>query len=311
MPPSRLLQLHGVIVDLIYHVQEVPKSGGEAIVGKFDVTSGGGFNAMVAAKRSGMSVAYAGAVGTGPFGDLVAAALSDEGIERLRPRSQDRDQGCCTVMLEPSGERTFVASEGAEGFISLRELERIYLPEFQWCLLSGYALAYAGSRDAFFKWLSAASDIPKMIFDPSPLVGMIDSAVIDAAIGTSTWVSANRAEAEVLTGHKDPEVSAVELARDRPGHGGAIVRCGADGCIVATGDVAQAVRGHEVNAIDTNGAGDAHLGAFVAALSRGEPPIEAASTANIAAALSTTLHGPATAPDLETIKKTQRFKRVS
>jgi sugar/nucleoside kinase (ribokinase family) len=56
------------------------------------------------------------------------------------------------------------------------------------------------------------------------------------------------------------------------------------------------VPGFLVDAVDTNGAGDAHTGTFVAALARGADALDAARTANAAAALSVTRRGPATAP---------------
>ena len=56
-------------------------------------------------------------------------------------------------------------------------------------------------------------------------------------------------------------------------------------------------RAHPVHAIDTNGAGDAHVGSFIAALARGARPAAAARHANVAAALATTREGPATALD--------------
>jgi sugar/nucleoside kinase (ribokinase family) len=55
---------------------------------------------------------------------------------------------------------------------------------------------------------------------------------------------------------------------------------------------------HPVIPVDTNGAGDAHVGAFIAALARGEAPDRALRIANTAAALSTLLPGPATCPTL-------------
>ncbi|HEX9518227.1 MAG TPA: PfkB family carbohydrate kinase, partial [Streptosporangiaceae bacterium] len=48
--------------------------------------------------------------------------------------------------------------------------------------------------------------------------------------------------------------------------------------------------------VDTNGAGDTHSGAFIAALAAGAAEIAAARSANAAAALSVTRRGPATAP---------------
>jgi sugar/nucleoside kinase (ribokinase family) len=56
-----------------------------------------------------------------------------------------------------------------------------------------------------------------------------------------------------------------------------------------------------VDAVDTNGAGDAHTGVFLAMLASGADAHTAAMRANAAAALAVTRHGPATAPDANEI----------
>ena len=56
------------------------------------------------------------------------------------------------------------------------------------------------------------------------------------------------------------------------------------------------IGGFAVTAVDTNGAGDAHVGAFIAGLAAGLTPSAAALRANAAAALAVTRRGPTTAP---------------
>jgi len=115
MNPARFLQMSGVVVDLIYRVRRVPLAGEEADVTGFDTTTGGGFNAMVAARRSGMDVSYGGGLGVGVFADIATRSMQDEDITILRPPTGSIDQGCCVVLIDDSGERTFIAKEGAEG----------------------------------------------------------------------------------------------------------------------------------------------------------------------------------------------------
>ncbi len=308
--PGRLLQLHGVIVDLLYNVEALPPSGGEAIVTGFEIAPGGGFNAMVAASRSGLPVSYGGAVGAGPFGDVVAGALAREGIETLLPRDPDHDQGCCAVMIEPSGERTFVASEGAEGHVRKTDLDKIDDSRFEWALLSGYQLYYPGSRDAFVGWLRERKPVPNLVFDPSPVIQAISAEAREAALARAAWISANEEEAAFLTGKPDPLEAAAALARNRPEGGGALVRLGARGCVVACGGRVTSVPGYKVDTVDTNGAGDAHTGAFAAAMAHGASPEAAAQYANVGAALSTTKHGPSTAPDRATIDEILRCQKA-
>ena len=55
--------------------------------------------------------------------------------------------------------------------------------------------------------------------------------------------------------------------------------------------------------IDTTGAGDAHVGAFAAALARGESPARACLFGNATASVVVATWGPATAPPLEVTER--------
>jgi sugar/nucleoside kinase (ribokinase family) len=295
---GRLIQLSGVIVDHIYRVEAVPRPGEEAIVHAAWLAAGGGFNAMVAARRAGMDVAYAGGLGTGPFAEIAHAALEAEQIVLVGPRISYLDQGCCTTLIDASGERTFIASEGADGQMRPGDLASLSRGPEDWLLLSGYALGYNGSRAALTGWLGQARGL-RLVFDPSPLVAAIPQTSLAAVLHAALWISANAAEARALTGHGDPAVAAATLAASRPAAGGAIVRDAARGCHIAlAGGPSLHLPGHPVRPVDTNGAGDAHVGAFIAALGRHEAPANAAALANVAAALSTLKEGPSTAPTL-------------
>lgn len=295
---GRLVQMSGVIVDMVYRVVAVPRPGEEAQVLGARVAAGGGFNAMVAARRAGMWVGWGGSLGTGPLADLVDRALRDEGIMRLRDdRIAGHDQGCCTVLVDATGERTFIAATAADGMVRKDQIQGLPPRPDDWLLLSGYALTYPESREALAAWARALPPGSRLVFDPAPRVASIPAPCLRAALEATLWVSANRDEAAILTGTDDPAHAAEALAKGRAG--GALVRVGAGGCWLATpGTPAQHIPGHAVRAIDTNGAGDAHTGHFIAALARGEDPAAAARIANVAAALSTTEEGPSTAPTL-------------
>jgi sugar/nucleoside kinase (ribokinase family) len=78
---------------------------------------------------------------------------------------------------------------------------------------------------------------------------------------------------------------------------GVLVRIGPGGCVLAVrGREAELIAGFEVEAVDLNGAGDAHAGAFLAGIAEGKEPAEAARWANAAAALAVSRRGPATGP---------------
>lgn len=112
---SRLIFMGNVIVDLVMTVTAMPETGGDTIASSSQITAGGGFNVMVTAQRDGLDVVFAGQYGTGPFGDVVRAALDSSGVEVLQPGLVEEESGYCLVLVDQSTERTFVTSVGAEG----------------------------------------------------------------------------------------------------------------------------------------------------------------------------------------------------
>ena len=296
-----LLQLSGIVIDLVHRVDHLPAPGEEVETADFVMTAGGGFNAMVAAKRMGVPVTYGGMLGQGVLADLAVRHLTDEGIAVAGWRRAPMDQGSCAVIVDRTGERSFISHHGAERQVDPRHLEELGAPSYEYALLTGYSLYKNESASAFLPWLATLGERPLLFFDPGPTVANIPRTALDAVLARANWISANAREAQVLTGDPEPSRAAAQLAKDRAG---AMVRVGADGCWLAQQGNTRHIRGFEVRCIDSNGAGDTHDGAFLAALISGAEALEAAVLANAAAALSTTMIGPATSPDLT---ETRRF----
>ncbi len=291
---GRLLQMSGIVIDLVHRIDHVPAAGEEVESPGVMVTAGGGFNAMAAAKRMGVEVQYGGSLGTGLFADIAIRMLDEEGISILLARRQPMDQGTCVVLVDRAGERSFISHHGAERHLDAAELDRVSFRPFDWLLLTGYSLFKEEGARVFLPWLQGLAPGPQFFFDPGPTIADIPGPALQTAMNRADWVSANRGEAKILTGLDDPAAAARTLSRGRKG---ALVRSGAEGCwISVAGEAAAHVPGFPVEAVDTNGAGDTHDGAFIAASCLGYGPGDAAILANAAAALATTKHGPATAP---------------
>jgi len=305
---DRLLHLGNVVVDIVVTVPALPERGGDVLASRAAAVAGGGFNVLAAAARQGLRAAYAGAHGTGPFGTLARAALAGEGIEVIQPAKAGLDTGFVLTMVEAGGERTFLTSHGAEATLTAAELDRVSPAARDAVYLSGYGLVHDSNRAALLGWLARLGGGQVVFFDPGPLVGSIPSAALAAVLGRADWLTCNAREATILTGRTDPLEAAATLAR-RAGPAGRIrvlVRTGPAGCLIARpGDevVVVAVPGFQVGVVDTNGAGDAHSGAFIAALAAGATDAAAARSANAAAALSVTRRGPATAPTREELAR--------
>jgi len=316
--PDRLLHLGNVVVDVVVEVPALPGRGGDVLADRAESAAGGGFNVMAAAARQGLPAAYAGAHGTGPFGTLARAALAADGIAVIQPVKAGLDTGFVLAIVDGGGERTFVTSRGAEATLTAADLGRVRPAARDAVYLSGYSLVHDSNRAALLGWLARLGGQP-VFFDPGPLVRSIPAGALAAVLGRTDWLTCNAREAAALAGTGDPRAAAAALAgrsgppgperpypaRPNPERPGpertrplrVLVRIGPGGCLIGRPDAAVThVPGFPVDAVDTNGAGDTHTGAFIAALAAGAAETDAARSANAAAALSVTRRGPATAP---------------
>lgn len=293
-----LVHIGSAVVDYVYRIDALPAPGTEKTASSFAQVAGGGFNMMVAATRTGMTVVFGGQLGSGPNGDFLRAAFAAEGIETLTPPSPLMDSGNCVAMISSDAERTFVSWPGAESVLSLDMMAPVSVAPGDWVFTSGYTLSYPHSRDALTDWIEALPESIPFVFDPTPVIADIPRAILSRVLGRTTWLSCNTTEAAEITGPGDVEALAARLLADHcPQAAGVVIRSAAKGCHVRLADgTAQTIAGFKVDAIDTNGAGDTHIGAFVSALARGVPPFEAAGYANAAAAISVTRHGGSSAP---------------
>ena len=299
---SRLVHAGSAVVDYVYRIDALPEPGAEKIAASYDRVAGGGFNMMVAASRTGMGVVFAGQLGTGPSGDFLRAAFAAEQIEPLAPPSLSMDTGNCVVMVSADAERTFVSWPGAEGRLSASDLSPVSFMSDDWVFTSGYTLSYPGSRDALAGWIEALPPEIPFVFDPTPVVSEIPEEILARVLSRTSWLSCNSAEAVVIAGTTDVATNADMLMSLHCPHAvGLVVRSGEAGAYVVLRDGrSQTIPGFKVAAVDTNGAGDTHIGAFVSALARGAAAFDAARYANAAAAISVTRHGGSSAPtDIE------------
>lgn len=301
---GRLVHIGSAVVDYVYRIDALPAPGMEKTASSFAQVAGGGFNMMVAASRTGMTVVFGGQLGSGPNGDFLRAAFASERIETLTPPSPLMDSGNCVAMISSDAERTFVSWPGAESVLSLDMMQPVSVVPDDWVFTSGYTLSYPASREALTDWIEALPGNIPFVFDPTPIISDIPRPILSRVLGRTTWLSCNTTEAAEIAGTGDVEVLAARLLTDHcPGAAGVVIRAGARGCFVRLANgTAQIIPGFKVAAIDTNGAGDSHIGAFVSALSRGMPPFEAARYANAAAALSVTRHGGSSAPSDQEIQ---------
>jgi sugar/nucleoside kinase (ribokinase family) len=201
----------------------------------------------------------------------------------------------CIGLVDDSGERTYATRQGVEGNLQRAELEAFVPAPSDAIYLSGYELGYQHGK-TLASWFAELDASILTVFDPGPLAGELPRELLDSVVARADWVSMNRDEARALTGAESAEEASVVWRRS--GRGPVVIRDGGRGCWLVGPDGVEHVPVPNPHAapLDTSGAGDTHVGTFLAALARGESAQSAAYWANAAAALSVMRKGPASSP---------------
>lgn len=272
-------------------VDDLPPRGALELVDEVSLHGGGcALNTASALIRLGLEAAAIGKVGADPFGDFILQLLDERGVDR---RGVLQDPGVSTsatvVLVDSSGERTFLHLPGANGHLRREELDEDVL-------FSGRALHIAG-----------ALVMPEL--DGSPIAAVLEEA---KARGLTTsldtvWDATGRwdrllpslphvdlfvpslAEGSAISGQPEPESVAFWL-RER-GVGTVALKLGADGSFVSSEEFEGFVAAPAVEAIDGTGSGDAFAAGLLYGKLAGWPLERSAALANAAGALAATAVG--------------------
>ena len=314
-PAGRVVLMGQILVDLAVRGDALPGPGGDVWAVDEGMHVGGGFNALVAARRMGAEAVSLSPIGEGPYSSLIQAALAREGIADAGPRVAGIDNGFCIAFTDRTGERTFISTKGAETMApasAWADFVRTMSPG-DVLYIDGYLMDHPANREAAEAALHALPEGVRVVLDISPVIGIPDGLPTDGVI-----VSMNHREAQEIA-HQRGEASVRDRCREPHEaaramvsllHRPALVRAGAQGayiCIPAqpetnTSDGVTAIPTPRVEAIDTNGAGDAHSGVLAASLAQDVALKRALVLANCAGALASTVIGPASCPTRDQIE---------
>lgn len=276
---------------------------------------GGGLNALVAARRMGAEAISLSPIGEGPNASLIEQALAREGIVDAGPRVEGVDNGFCIALIDSRAERTFISTKGAETMAPANawaDFVRTMSPG-DVLYVDGYLMDHPANREAAEAALRVLPEGVRVILDVSPVIGIpsdlpSDDLIVSMNLSEAEEIAYRSGDASIRNRCRQPREAAQTMLAvlDRP----VLVRAGADGACFArptqpavnTTDGVTAIPTPRVEAIDTNGAGDAHSGILAASLAQGIPLERALLLANCAGALSTTVVGPASCPTRDQIE---------
>lgn len=279
--------LGNVTLDVIcYPVEEVPRY--ESITFDRSVISPGGCGSNVAVGLSslGIKTALVGWIGTDAAADLIAHTWDRVGLDYRYVQQDAHLQTAVSVgLVDKQYQPRFVHTPGANSLLSADDLKVLEFAKqgVRSIHVAGYfvlpgllnnrlqgPLHEAKSRGILTSLdvvQSPKMDQPQFLW---PLMPYLDIFLCNAF------------EACHLSGKNDP----IEAARKLRTYGAniVIVKLGAEGCWIESGEFSQLVPGINVEVVDTSGAGDAFAAGLIASLLCGSDPISACRSANQAGA---------------------------
>ncbi|MCL1847755.1 MAG: PfkB family carbohydrate kinase [Coriobacteriia bacterium] len=280
--PQKILSIGAVIVDLVCDVIQLPGSGQGEVVKGFKMSLGGSeANAANIIRQLGEDCQLLAPVGQGMFATYACAQLQKNGFEPFIVQTS-LDNGACIILVEPNGERTMITLPGIERAFDPFWFDCLDAKQFSAVLTSGYELDGPGC-EPIISFLEANPQI-LFYYAPGPCIMSVSPDKVARINALKPIWHLNDMEARTYTGLDDPVQAGAQILAEC--NNAVIVTSGAEGAHLFSRDEYMLVPSVRVEPVDTIGAGDAHLGALIAARNKGATWQESLSLANrIAAAV--------------------------
>ena len=259
-----VLVIGSTCVDVIINLKRLPKTGEDLHPESQTLAMGGcAYNVANILRQAGASFTFATPVGSGIYGDYVAAHLAAAGISTPIPRQQE-ENGCCYCLVEESGERTFLSCHGPEYSFHKEWMKGLDLHRYSMVYICGLEVE-APTGGELVEFLEENRQL-EIYFAPGPRGVHIPDGRLERVLALSPVLHINRQEAAELSGREGLR-EAVEALHAVTGNT-VIVTLGDEGAFCMEKDgAAYRIPGVPAQVVDTIGAGDSHIGQILASLS--------------------------------------------
>ncbi len=263
-------------VDFLCLVPEFPALNSKMEMLQFSRQGGGQVaTAMVALSRWGVRAKYIGKVGGDEWGQFSLHSILQEGVDvsSVTIEPDATNQFAAIIVDRTSGERTILWNRDERLMYREGELEKEEICSGKLLHLDGHDIRAAIRSASWAKeeGIPTVVDLDKVEPLTLDLIKKIDFVITSARFPT------------LFTGISDREKALVEMQRRAPGF--LCATLGREGAMALVDGEIVYVKGFEVDAIDTTGAGDVFHAAFIYGLLQNWELREILRFANGAAAL--------------------------
>jgi sugar/nucleoside kinase (ribokinase family) len=272
---------------MVRPVDTLPERGKMRLVPQLELHLGGlaAVTAAIFAQLGGRA-AVVGKVGEDGFGAYIASRLAHHGVDVSHlERTAEYHTAATVVVISEDGERTFLHHTGASAVLTDASIQDSILGEariFHW---GGPSVTPGLDGEPIARVLARARQKGAKTSMDTCFDGKgIWFPLIEHALPHLDIVMSSLPEAQHYTGQETPPAIA-EFYRSF-GVETVMVKLGADGVYVENGHEAHLIPAHEVNVVDTTGAGDAACAGFLHGYLHGWDLVRCGKLANAIGALT-------------------------
>ena len=267
---------------------------------------GSATNSAVAASMFGSECFMTCIVENDENGRFYLEDLSKNGVDhKSRLLNKNLSTGQCLIMISEDAERTMCTNLGINAEISSEDIDENTINDSKYILLEGYQLASPGGYNLFKKVVESAKKSNTKIalsLSDSFIVNSFREALKEIIGIKCDLIFCNENEAMEFCQTNDENNILETLKTYTPS---ALITKGAEGCVGFDKEAQFKVPGIQVEAIDTNGAGDMFAGAVLHELCNARSLEESAKFGCFAASKTVQNSGPRlTRGEYKEIKKT-------
>lgn len=282
------LIIGAAMLDIVMQMERLPRTGEDVYAMSQDMTVGGcAYNVADIQKHFQVPYTLFAPVGTGIYADIIRKKLEETGHESPI-HSKVRDNGYCLCMVEADGERTFLTLPGIECRFEKEWFAQVDPKEYDSVYVCGYEIEGDGG-EAIIEFLEENKHL-HVYYAPGPRICQIKKERHERILKLHPVLHLNEGEALQFTGEEDYENAAEQLF-GKCGNA-VIITLGEKGCYLYQSGVGELIPSQKAQVVDTIGAGDTHIGAFIALRSKGKDCREAVALANRVSAMVVGVQGP-------------------
>lgn len=285
---KKTLFIGSTVLDMVVELPHLPVTKEDINTKSMKAALGGcSYNASSIAQHLSLPYIHCSPCGEGFFADCVKTLLAKQNRTPF-VSVKDIDNGCCLCLVDEQGERTFISHHGAEYLFDSSWLKDIQ-EEFDFIYVCGLEIEDKNGNEL----IDTLNKInyENIVFAPGARINKIQTERLKKLLEMHPILHLNDDEALAFTSCDNVAQAAEQLYKSTQNT--VIITCGAAGACLKDETGIEMISGFDTEVIDTIGAGDSHVGAWICAKKVGMDNKQAVRFANYTAAEVVSIQGPA------------------